>query len=71
MRNLKIMLLGIFLVGLVGCAGTKVHYFNDSETVYSGEANTLPLTPTFSWTLMSKGQYRKLTTLNPVAEVGK
>lgn len=48
-----------------GCAHVKVRFFDDSDQVVSGEANKQPPTPTFAWVLMSKGQYRKITTANP------
>jgi hypothetical protein len=50
---------------LSGCVRIKPVYFNDSDKVFSGDANAQPPTPTFEWVLMSKGKYREITTVNP------
>ena len=56
----------IFLaVGVMGCVRLKPVYFNDSDKIYLGDANIQPPIPTFEWVLMSKGLYRKITTVNP------
>jgi hypothetical protein len=49
---------------LSGCARLKPVYFNDSDKLFLGDANTQPPTPTFEWVLMSKGKYREITTVN-------
>jgi hypothetical protein len=46
------------------CVRVKPFYFNDSDRVYSGNAGET-VKPDFDWVLMSKGNYRKLTTINP------
>jgi len=67
-RHFKITILILLLLlplGSFGCAHAKPLFFNDSDKVESGEANTQPPTPTFEWVLMSKGKYRTITTANP------
>ena len=59
------LLFPLLLLTSSGCVRVKPIFINDSDRVYSGEANTQPPTPEFSWVLMSKGQYRKITTVNP------
>lgn len=61
-----ILILSLLLLPILsGCVRLKPVYFNDSDKVFSGDANAQPPTPTFEWVLMSKGLYRKITTVNP------
>ena len=51
---------------LCGCVRGKPYYFNDSDKIYTDDARKgVCGSVDFPCVVMSQGQYRKITTVNP------
>ncbi len=69
-RTITLTICLISLLGFSSCEhGKKVYYFNDSDKIYSGEANQTVVTP-YPYVIMSKGKFRDITTVS-LTENGK
>lgn len=63
--TMTVILLPLLLMTFSSCASKKPYYFNDSDKKLLGDANTQPPTMSFEWVCMSKGKFRRITTVNP------
>ena len=69
-KKITLVLCLLSLLGFSSCAHVKkVYYFNDSDKIYSGEANQTVVTP-YPYVIMSKGKFREITTVS-LTENGK